>query len=86
MDIDGRKLDQLAMTGGVVNLSGWYYDIVVTRLEKKGYRRQGRIPFTCDSGLEGAVYTNDSGGKFEVVTYRIGAQTWVKSTPGTPQN
>lgn len=81
-----NAIDKLAITGGHIGLEGWHYDIVVDRLERKGYRKKSRIPFPLESGVEGHVYVNDSGTVFHVITHRIDGHTWVAATPGKSNN
>ena len=61
-------VDQLVKQGGRVDLPGWFYDIVLDRLEKRGFQRARSIDMP--QGFEGSVYMNDQT-EVHVVTSRL---------------
>lgn len=81
MDFDKELLDQIARDGGMVGFRGWNYDLVLDRLERKGFKRRGGVNMPVGSGVEGSVYEDESGARVEVVTHRFSAFTLVSSVP-----
>lgn len=75
-----EAIEHVVAHGGAANLQGWYYDLVLDRLEKIGFRRKSGSQFPW--GMEGSLYENDSGAKVQVLTNRLqGPMTVIKSTP-----
>lgn len=83
MDFDPKLVDQIARTGGMAAMSGWHYDLVIERLERTGFKWKNRIAFPVATGLEGALYSNDQGCEFGVITHRLDAKTWINATPSS---
>ena len=50
-------VDQIVKQGGRVDLPGWFYDLVLERLEKRGFQRAESIQ--VPQGFEASVYRND---------------------------
>lgn len=84
MKIVNDAIDHLARSGGMTNLPGWYYDIVVDRLEKLGFKLQEKVDFFPHGDLEGSIYQHPLRGRFKVVTSRFhGPFTIIESTPSS---
>lgn len=86
MDFSNELLDQVARDGGTVGFQGWYYDLVLDRLERKGFKRKISGFPTHDSGVELSLYEDESGGKVEVLTNRFSAFTFVSSVPSSKES
>lgn len=79
MNIVNEAIRHLSSQGGATNLEGWYYDLVLDRLERMGFVRHEGI---TNGSFEGSTYRHPEGGEFKVVTNRFhGPMTVIKFTP-----
>lgn len=78
MKLINEAIGHLSVHGGATNLQGWYYDLVLDRLERMGFVRHEGI---SGGSFEGSTYRHPSGGEFKVITNRFeGPMTVIKFT------
>lgn len=78
MFISKKELDKLLQEGGLVK--GWCYDLVVARLEERGFKRKSKIDFLT-GGVEASEYVGEDGHRVYVSTQRFLPATIIKTEP-----
>lgn len=68
MSVVREAIAQTFKTEGATSLEGWYYDLVLDRIESMGFvQKEGG----SDGVQEASLYEHPSGGKFYVATNRL---------------
>jgi hypothetical protein len=84
LNIVKEAIEHLHKHGGLTNLPGWYYDLVVDRLERLGFKRCETI---SDGPWEGSSYMHPTGTEFKVATKRLnGPMTVIHCFPSSKES